>query len=208
MSEDNDSDNHNDGDNNNNDDNNNAETGSIGSTDTQEDPTPRLALRELIAAFSCLPPEDDNTDSNDGDNRNNDNKSNNDDNTETGTIRSTESFDTMTDITNDYRCLIEINRLVNAEQAKVYSGKKKNYADIVKFREVLGSALSTQPCSGRHGGYSWLVDKHRRRLHLQGWGNNTIYSPVHAQRTTIANRIPKILINQRIQTIHNRPTKV
>jgi hypothetical protein len=121
----------------------NAETGSIGRTDTQEDPTPRLALRELIAAFPRLPPEDDNTDSNDSDNRN-PNPNPNDDNTETGTIG---SFDTMTDITNNYGCLIEIIRLVNAEQATVYSGKKKNYADILKFREALGSALATQPCS-------------------------------------------------------------
>jgi hypothetical protein len=117
--------------------------------------TPRPAPRELIAAFSRLPPEDDNTDiledndntktgntdtqippeDNDGDN------SNNDDNTETGSIGSTESFDTMTDITNDYGSLIEIIRLVNAEQEKVFNGKKKNYADIIKFREVLGSAL-------------------------------------------------------------------
>jgi hypothetical protein len=147
--------------------------------------TPRLAPRELIEAFSRLPPEDDNTDipednnnaetgsigstdtqippeDNDGDN------SNNDDNTETGSIRSTESFDTMTDITNDYGSLIEIIRLVNAEQAKVYKGKKKNYADIVKFREVLGSALSTQPCSGRHGGYSWLVDNEEDYTHRVG----------------------------------------
>jgi hypothetical protein len=77
-----------------------------------QDPTPRLAPRELIAAFSRLPPEDDNTDipenSNDG------NNSNNDDNTETGSIGSTESFDTMTNMTNDYRCLMEIIQLVNA----------------------------------------------------------------------------------------------
>jgi hypothetical protein len=144
----------------------------------QEDPTPRLAPRELIAAFSRLPPEDDNTDSNNNDDNtetgtigstesfdtqippedNDGDNSNNDDNTETGSFGSTESFDTMTDITNDYGSLIEIIRLVNAEQAKVFNGKKKNYADIVKFREVLGSALTTQPCSGRHGGYSWLVD--------------------------------------------------
>jgi hypothetical protein len=98
--------------------------------------TPRLAPRELIAAFSRLPPEDNNT---------NIPEDNNDDNAETGSIGSTESFDTMTNITNDYGCLIEIIQLVNAEQAKVFNGKKKNYADIVKFREVLGSALANIP---------------------------------------------------------------
>jgi hypothetical protein len=138
---------------NNNDDN--AETGSIGSTDTQEDPTPRLALRELTA-FSRLPPEDDNTDIPENDY------------TETGSFGSTESFDTMTDITNDYGSLIEIIRVVNAKQAKVFNGKKKNYADIVKFREVLGSALATQPCSGRHGGYSLLVDNEEDYTHRVG----------------------------------------
>jgi hypothetical protein len=74
----------------------------------------------------------------------------------------------MTDITNDYGCLMEIIRLVNAEQDTVFSGKKKNYAGIVKFREVLGSALSTQPCSGRHGGYSWLVDNKEDYTHRVG----------------------------------------
>jgi hypothetical protein len=109
--------------------------------------TPRPAPRELIAAFSRLPPEDDNTDIPE-DNNNAETGSigstdtqiqpeNNDDNTETGSIGSTQSFDTMTDITNDYGSLIEIIRLVNAKQAKVFNGKKTNYADIVKFREVL-----------------------------------------------------------------------
>ena len=60
MSEDNDDDNSNNDDNTDIPGDDNAETGSIGSTDTQEDPTPRLALRELIAAFSRLPPEDNN----------------------------------------------------------------------------------------------------------------------------------------------------
>jgi hypothetical protein len=126
----------------------NAKTGSIGSTDTQEDDNAETGSIGSTESFDTqIPPED-----NDGDN------SNNDDNTKTGSIGSTGSFDSMTDITNDYGCLIEIIRLVNAKQAKVYNGKKKNYADIVKFREVLGSALSKQPCSGTHGGYSWLVD--------------------------------------------------
>jgi hypothetical protein len=99
--------------------------------------TPRPAPRELITAFSRLPPEDNNTnipeddtgsigstdtqippEDNDGDNSNNDN------NTETGTIGSTESFDTMTNITNDYGCLIEIIQLIKAEQATVFNGKK------------------------------------------------------------------------------------
>jgi hypothetical protein len=180
----------------------------------QEDPTPRLAPREIIAAFSRLPPEDDNDDdaesetgftetgsiitigrkliveftrrsatdpsnsssssssssddnhnNNDGDNSNG---SNEDNNTDTGSFGSTESFDTMTDITNNYGSLMEIIRLVNAEQATVFSGKKKNYADIVKFREVLGSALSTQPCSGGHSGYSWQVDTEEDYTHRVG----------------------------------------
>jgi hypothetical protein len=74
----------------------------------------------------------------------------------------------MTDITNNYGSLIEIIRLVNAEQAKVFNGKKKNYADIVKFREVLGSALATQPCSTHDGGYSWLVDTEEDYIHRVG----------------------------------------
>jgi hypothetical protein len=115
------------------------------STDTQEDPTPRLALRELIAAFSRLPPEDNNN-------------SNEDDNTNTGSFGSTESFDTMTAITSDYASLLETIRLVNAKQATVFSGKKKNYAEIVQFREILGSALETIPCTTHDCGYSWLVD--------------------------------------------------
>jgi hypothetical protein len=81
-----------------------------------QDPTPRLVPRELIAAFSRLPPEDDNTDIPEDDN---------DDNTDTGSFGSTKSFDTMTGITNNYGSLIEIIRLVNAEQAKVFNGKKK-----------------------------------------------------------------------------------
>jgi hypothetical protein len=125
----------------------------------QENPTPRLALRELIAAFSRLPPEDDNIYIL---------KDENDDNAETGSIGSTKSFDTMTDITNDYGCLMEIIRLVNAKQATVFSGKKKNYANIVKLREVLGSALAAQPCSGRYGGYSWLVDTEEDYTHRVG----------------------------------------
>jgi hypothetical protein len=103
---------------------------------------------------------------------NNSSSSNNEsseaDNNDTGSIGSTESFDTMTDITNDYGCLMEIIRLVNAKQATVFRGKKKNYADIVKFREVLGSALATQPCSGRYGGYSWLVDTEEDYTHRVG----------------------------------------
>jgi hypothetical protein len=64
----------------------------------------------------------------------------------------------MTDITSDYVSLLETIRRVSAEQATVFSGKKKNYAEIVKFREVLGSALATLPCSTHDCGYSWLVD--------------------------------------------------
>ena len=131
----------------------------------------------------------------------------NDDNTDTGSFGSTESFDTMTDITNDYGSLIEIIRLVNAEQAKVYNEKKKNYADIIKIPR----SPRQRPLEATMLWNSWrlfLVSRHRRKLHLQDRGNNTIYSPDYAQRTTIANRTPKIRINQRIQTIHNRPTKV
>jgi hypothetical protein len=63
---------------------------------------------------------------NDDDNSNNDDNTDipGDDNAETGSIGSTESFDTMINITNDYGSLIEIIRLVNAEQAKVFNGKK------------------------------------------------------------------------------------
>jgi hypothetical protein len=104
--------------------------------------TPRPAPREPIAAFSRLPPEDDNTDipednnnaetgsigstdtqiqpeDNDGDN------SNNDDNTETGSIGSTESFDTMTDITNDYGSLIKIIRYRQRQTSKSLQRKEK-----------------------------------------------------------------------------------
>jgi hypothetical protein len=139
-----------------------------------QDPTPRLAPRELIAAFSQLPPEDDNTDIPEDDNDDNTDtntdipEDDKNDNTDTGSFGSTESFDTMTDIKNDYGSLIEIIRLVNAEQAKVFNGKKKNYADIVKFREVLGSALATQPCSTHDGGYSWLVDTEEDYTHRTG----------------------------------------
>jgi hypothetical protein len=54
--------------------------------------------------------------------------------------------------------LLETIRLINAKQATVFSGKKKNYTKIVKFREVLGSALATIPCTTHDCGYSWLVD--------------------------------------------------
>jgi hypothetical protein len=74
----------------------------------------------------------------------------------------------MTDVTSDYGSLMETIRLVNAKQATVFSGKKKNYADIVQFREVLGSALATQPCSTRYGGYSWLVDTEEDSTHRVG----------------------------------------
>jgi hypothetical protein len=123
-----------------------------------------------------IPPTDpsDSSSSNDGDNSNDNNNSNGndnteDDNTDTGSIGSTESFDTMTDITSDYASLLETIKLVSAEQATVFSGKKKNYADIVKFREVLGSsALATQPCSTHDGGYSWLVDTEEDYTHRTG----------------------------------------
>jgi hypothetical protein len=74
----------------------------------------------------------------------------------------------MTDITNDYGCLMETIRLVNAEQATVFSRKKKNYAEIVKFREFLGSALATLPCSTHDSGYSWLVDTEEDYIHRTG----------------------------------------
>jgi hypothetical protein len=91
-----------------------------------------------------------------------------DDNTDTGSIGSTESFDTMTEITSDYASLLETIRLVSAEQATVFSGKKKNYADIIKFREVLGRALATQPCTTHDCGYSWLVDTEEDYTHRTG----------------------------------------
>jgi hypothetical protein len=74
----------------------------------------------------------------------------------------------MTDITSDYASLLETIRLVSAEQATVFSGKKKNYAEIVKFREVLGSALATLPCSTHDSGYSWLVDTEEDYTHRTG----------------------------------------
>jgi hypothetical protein len=74
----------------------------------------------------------------------------------------------MTDITSDYTSLLETIRLVSAEQATVFSGKKKNYAKIVKFREVLGSALATQPCTTHDSGYSWLVDTKEDYTHRTG----------------------------------------
>jgi hypothetical protein len=96
--------------------------------------------------------EADSSSSNDGDN------SNEADNTDTGSFGSTKSFDTIYAITSDYASLLETIRLVNAKQATVFSGKKKNYAKIVQFREVLGSALETIPCTTHDCGYSWLVD--------------------------------------------------
>jgi hypothetical protein len=104
-----------------------------------------------------------------------------------------------------YASLLETIRLVSAEQATVFSGKKKNYADIVKFREVLESALATQPCTTHDGGYSWL-SRHWRRLHPQDQVDNTIYSPVHAKRTIKTNSTPKIRIIRSIQAIHNLST--
>jgi hypothetical protein len=74
----------------------------------------------------------------------------------------------MTDITSDYVSLLETIRRVSAEQATVFSGKKKNYAEIVKFREVLGSALATLPCSTHDSGYSWLVDTEEDYTHRTG----------------------------------------
>jgi hypothetical protein len=136
----------------------------------QEDPTPSLALRELKVAFSRLPPATEPSNSrNDGSSEDDNTDFPEDDNTDTGSIGSTESFDTMTDITSDYASLLETIKLVSAEQATVFSGKKKNYADIVKFREVLGSsALATQPCSTHDGGYSWLVDTEEDYTHRTG----------------------------------------
>jgi hypothetical protein len=64
----------------------------------------------------------------------------------------------MTAITSDYASLLETICLVNAEQATVFSGKKKNYTEIVQFREVLGSALENIPCTTHDYGYSSLVD--------------------------------------------------
>jgi hypothetical protein len=74
----------------------------------------------------------------------------------------------MTAITSDYASLLETIRLVSAEQATVFSGKKKKYADIVKFREVLGSALATQTCTTHDSGYSWLVDTKEDYTHRTG----------------------------------------
>jgi hypothetical protein len=138
----------------------------------QEDPTPRLAPREQIVAFSRLPPDDHNTDIPEDDNTDIPEDDNTDipenDHTDTGSIGSTESFDTMTDTTSDYASLLETIRLVSAEQATVFSRKKKNYAEIVKFREFLGSALATLPCSTHDSGYSWLVNTEEDFTHRTG----------------------------------------
>jgi hypothetical protein len=109
----------------------------------------------------------------------------------------------MTDITNNYGCLIEIIQLVNAKQATVFSGKKKNYA----LREVLGSALAAQPCSGRYGGYSLLVYTEEDYTHRVG--ATTPYTVQSMPKgPPNANRTPRIRFIQRIQAIHNQPTKV
>jgi hypothetical protein len=153
----------------------------------QEDPTPSLAPlapRELIVEFSQLSPatelqteeEIPATDPSDSSSSSSiKDESSEDDNSDipgeasdTGSIGSTESFDTMTAFTSDYASLLETIRLVSAEQATVFSGKKKNYADIVKFREVLGSALATQTCTTHDGGYSWLVDTEEDYTHKTG----------------------------------------
>jgi hypothetical protein len=135
----------------------------------QEDPTPSLALRELIVAFSRLPPATEPSNSrNDGSSEDDNTDFPEDDNTDTGSIGSTESFDTMTDITSHYASLLETIRLINAEQATVFNRKKKNYAEIIQFREVLGSALATIPCSAHDSSYSWLVDTEEHYTHKTG----------------------------------------
>jgi hypothetical protein len=116
-------------------------------TDHQEDPTPSLAPRELIVEFSRLSPAielqteeeipaTDPSDSSSSSSSNNNDESSEDNNSDipeeasdTGSLGSIESFDTMTSITSDYTSLLETIRLVSAEQATVFSGKKKNYTE-------------------------------------------------------------------------------
>jgi hypothetical protein len=171
-----------------------TETGSIGSTDTQEDPTPRLALKELIAASSRLPPENDNTDILEDDN---------DDNT----IRKHRKLRYHD---RHHERLQKSHRDYPTRQRRTSKSLQRKEKELRRHRKILRSPRQ-RPLKATMLWTSWLLflaSRHRRRLHLQGWGNNTIYSPVHAQRTTIANRTLKIRINQRIQMIHNRPTKV
>jgi hypothetical protein len=74
----------------------------------------------------------------------------------------------MTEITSDYESLLETIQLVSAEQATFFSRRKKNYAEIVQFREVLGSALATLPCPTHDSSYSWLVDTEEDYTHRTG----------------------------------------
>ena len=142
----------------------------------QEDPTPRIAPRELIRAFSRLPPAAElqtgdapDTDLSDSSSENNSSEEDNTDipeeNSDTESIGSTDSCDTMTMITSEYTSLLETIRLFSAEQATVFSGKNYNYVDVVKFREVLGTALATHTCNTHDGGYSWLVDTEENYTH-------------------------------------------
>jgi hypothetical protein len=95
----------------------------------QEDPTPSLAPRELIIEFSQLSPatelqteeEIPATDPSDSSSSSSKNNKKSEDNnsdipgeaSDTGSIRSTESFDTMTAITSDYASLLETIGLVS-----------------------------------------------------------------------------------------------
>jgi hypothetical protein len=101
-----------------------------------------LAPRKLIVEFTGLQTEEGILPTDPSDSGHNDNNSNDDENTDipeddntdipdndktnTGPIRSTESFDTTTNITSDYASLLETIRLVSVEQATIFSGKKKN----------------------------------------------------------------------------------
>ena len=72
------------------------------------------------------------------------------------------------DTNGDYTSLLETIRLVSTEQATAFTGKKKNYADVVKFREVLGNALANQTCTTQDEGLSWIVDTKEDYTHRTG----------------------------------------
>ena len=125
-----------------------------------QEPTPTLKPRELIKAIAQLPPEEKEDDKSDP-------PEDNEDNGDTVSIGSIDSCDTMT-MDNEYKSLLETIRTVSPEQAIPFTGKKKNYADVVKLREVLGSALANQTCSTYDEGFSWIVDTETDYTHRTG----------------------------------------
>ena len=75
-----------------------------------------------------------------------------------------------------YSCLLEELQLFDGLQSTPFTGRRK-YVDVVKFREVLGTALAQQVCSQSDAGHSWIVDTEENYRYRLGDDKATLPAP-------------------------------